>query len=231
MPIFGTRLVPVYAKVLFGLALTLIVFPIVRIKVPATQGFSEDLIALCAREALVGVMMGFVARMIFFAVEVAGQMVGFSMGLSAAQLMNPAFGESSAVIEQFKNIMAILLFLVINGHHLYIEALFKSYDLAPVGILSFGTAATASLAKTVQEVFLIALKLAGPMIAVMVMMNLAVGVIGKFVPQINVFVVSFSVTILGGLFVFIMSLPLVLHVLEADMFQMTSRIFDVVKGF
>ncbi|MCC6276700.1 MAG: flagellar biosynthetic protein FliR [Oligoflexia bacterium] len=231
LPIYGTRTIPAPAKVLLGLAVVFVLFPVVRPQLPVGSEWTENIVLLSAREAFIGLLMGFVARMIFFAVEVAGQIVGFSMGLSAAQLVNPAFGESSSVVEQFKGIMAILLFLAINGHHLYFEAMYQSFQLAPAGQMRFGALAMASLSGLLSETFQIAMKLAGPMTIIMVLLNLAVGVIGKFVPQINVFVVSFSVSILGGLFVFAVSLPLILHVLETDMFQMTSHMFEFVKGF
>lgn len=232
MPIFGSRLVPAPAKVLLCLVMTLLVFPLLKAGfVGTTASLKEDIVVLALREALLGVFLGFLTRAIFWGVEIAGQILGFTMGFSAVQLFNPAFGEAGTMMEQFETILATLLFLAINGHHMLLEAMYRSFDLAPLGILSVNVKAMASVTLLVQEVCVIGVKLAGPMIAVILFLNVALGMVGRAVPQINVFVVSFPVNILVGLFVFMMSIPLLLAVLERDFVDMGARIFTFVKGF
>src|SRR5205085_9151791 len=126
----------------------------------------DEIIVLVLREALLGVFMGFLGRMMFMAMEIAGQLLGFSLGFSAVQLINPTFGESSTMMEQFQTVLGTLVFLAINGHHMFIEAIYRSFELAPLGHLSANTKAMASLTLLAQQVFLIAIKLSGPMIAV-----------------------------------------------------------------
>jgi flagellar biosynthetic protein FliR len=175
--------------------------------------------------------MGFLARMILMTAEIAGQILSFSMGLSAAQLVNPAFGESSSIMEQFEVVLATLLFLAINGHHMFFEALYRSFELAPLGAMGIKPEAINSVQLMASEIFGIGIKMAGPMIAVVLFLNIALGVIGRAVPQINVFVISFPVNILVGLFILMVSIPLLLTVMEADFASLGAQMMTFVKGF
>jgi flagellar biosynthetic protein FliR len=232
MPIFGIKHVPAQVKVLLALLLTFVLFPVlIRGSVVPAVSWREDIILLVMREAFLGLFMGFLTRMIFIAVEVTGQLLGFSMGFSAAQLVNPASGEASTVMEQFETVLATLLFLSINGHHMLLEAIYRSFDLAPLARLSVHPQGMLSLSSLVHQVFVIGLKLAAPMIAVILFLNIALGVVGRAVPQINVFVISFPINIMVGLFVFIVSIPMLLTVLQSDFVEMGAEIFSYIKGF
>jgi flagellar biosynthesis protein FliR len=231
MPLFGTRVVPQPAKILLSMVMTLVLFPVLKNTMNVPAFWDESLILCVLREAFIGIFLGFLTRMIFMSVEVAGQLVGISMGFSTITLINPAFGDSAGVMEQFESILATLLFLAINGHHLFFEAIFQSFKLAPVGVLTMNPQALASLTVFAQEVFVIGVKLAGPMIAVILFLNVALGIVGRAVPQINVFVISFPVNILVGLFVFMVSIPLMLTVMESDFMQLGGQMFAFLKGF
>jgi flagellar biosynthesis protein FliR len=231
MPITGSGNVPGPAKVLLSLVVTLVLFPLLQAHTQISPNWKDEIILLAAREALLGVFMGFLARVMFIGIEMAGQMLGFSVGFSASQVINPTFGESSTMMEQFQIILGTLLFLTINGHHLLFEALYQSFDLAPLAKASMSTTAMASVTDLVQKIFVIAIKLAAPMIAVVLFLNIALGMVGRAVPQVNVFIISFPVTILAGFFVLGVSIPLMLTVMETDFIQMGGEIFKFIRGF
>jgi len=231
MPIVGTRTVPNQVKILLSVSIAFVLFPFLRTHSSLELAWKDHLILLIMREAFLGVFMGFLCRMIFMSVEMAGQILSFSIGLSAAQLVNPSFGESSSVMEQFEIVLGTLIFLGINGHHVFFEALFRSFQLAPVGIMAFKVEAINSVTLMAQEVIGLAVKLAGPMIAVVLFLNIALGVIGRAVPQINVFVISFPVNILVGLFIFMVSIPLLLTVVESDYINLGQQVMGFIKGF
>lgn len=201
MPIFGARTVPAPAKILLSLLFGFLLFPIWKLNYVVAPKLNDDLILLVAREVLLGVGMGFLARLMFTGVEMAGQMLGLAMGFNAAELVNPSYNESTSIMEQFQAVLATLLFLAISGHHLLIEALFRSFEIAPLGSLTANPLAFMPIVDVIQEAFVIAVKLSGPMIAVMVFLNIALGVVGRAVPQINVFITSFPINIMGGFFV------------------------------
>ena len=231
MPIFGSKLVPAPRKALLSLVVAMVLFPVLKSSQILPLTWKDDLIFLAMREVFVGVFLGFLTRFIFMGVEVAGQILSLTMGLSAVQLINPTFSESSTIMEQFETVLATLLFLALNGHHFLFEALFRSFQLAPVGALSLSTQALSQTTILVQEVFVIGIKLAGPMIAVTLFLNIALGIVGRAVPQINVFIISFPVNILVGLFVFMVSIPLLITVLDTDFSTMSEHIFVFLKGF
>jgi flagellar biosynthetic protein FliR len=231
MPIVGVKLVPGPVKILLSIAVVFVLFPFLHSVTTLPGGWKDILISLIVREAFLGVFMGFLCRMIFMSVEIAGQILSFTVGLSAAQLVNPSFGESSSVMEQFETVLATLLFLAINGHHMFFEALYRSFELAPLGVLSVKAESMKSVLLMTKEIFEIGVKLAGPMIAVILFLNIAMGVVGRAVPQINVFVISFPVNILVGLFIFMVSIPLLLTVMESDFTNLGTQVMGFVKGF
>ncbi|MBK9292910.1 MAG: flagellar biosynthetic protein FliR [Oligoflexia bacterium] len=232
MPLFSSTTIPGPIKVLLSLVITFVVFLSQKQNLATNSGFVlENLIVLSAREAFIGAFIGFLARGIFWAVQVAGQVLGFTMGFSAAQSFNPALGGSGTMLEEFQNILAILLFLVINGHHWLLEGLVKSFELAPMGLIGLNPQALLSTGAYVQNVFEIAVKLSGPIVAVVLFLNVALGVVGRAVPQINVFIISFPVNILVGMFVFMVSIPLILTVMQNDFAHLTEQVFKFIKGF
>ena len=231
MPIFGSKLVPAPTKALLSLVVVFVLFPVLKSSQVLPHTWKDDLFLLALREIFVGVLLGFLTRFIFMGVEVAGQILSLTMGLSAVQLINPTFSESSTIMEQFETVLATLLFLALNGHHFLFEALFHSFQLAPIGVLSLSQHALAETNSLVQEVFIIGIKLAGPMIAVTLFLNIALGIVGRAVPQINVFIISFPINILVGLFVFMVSIPLLINVLDTDFSNISEHIFLFLKGF
>ncbi len=231
LPVFGNRLVPASVKILLSLVMAMVMFPAIKAGTTLSPGWQDDIILLALRESVLGIFLGFLVRTMFVAVEIAGQLLGFSMGFSAVQLLNPTFGESSTMMEEFQTILGTLLYLSINGHHMFFEAIHKSFEMAPIGRIHMDTRALASVTTLVANIFIIAIKLAGPMIAVILFLNIALGMVGRAVPQINVFVISFPVNIMVGLFILVASIPLFMTVLEADFVQTGSQIFTYLKGF
>lgn len=231
MPLFSATTIPAQVKILLSLMLTFVVFMSQKQQMAILSFQMEDLILLSAREAFIGTFIGFLARGIFWAVQVAGQILGFSMGFSSAQIFNPALGGTGTMLEEFQNILAILLFLVINGHHWLIEGIVQSFQLAPLAKLGINPEVLLGIGGYIQQVFTIGIKLSGPIIAVVLFLNMAMGVIGRAVPQINVFIVSFPVNILIGMFVFMFSIPLVLTVMQNDFEHLTVQVFKFIKAF
>ncbi len=232
MPIFGNRDIPAHVKVLFSLLITMILFSSARAHILATTHIeSQDLILLTLREAFLGTLIGFLCRGIFWAVQMAGQLLGFSIGFSAAQAFNPALGDTGTMIEQFQSILAMLLFLGINGHHWMIRAIAQSFELVPLSLTTIKTETIYGLGNYIQTISEIAVKLSAPMMAVIIFLNGAMGIVGRAVPQINTFVTSFPVNILVGLFVFMVSIPLLLTVMENDFARMTVIVFQFIKAF
>lgn len=230
-PVFGTPTIPNLLKVLFALTISMMIFPVVDVA-GVDAGFSSfDLVGLSFKEVFVGVSLGFLARMFFFAVQIASDIIATSMGLASAQLLNPALGHQTTALEQFKVILASLFYLAIHGHHLFLSGLMDSYRMIPVGQLSLSFTGLSHLGLIFQEIMVIGVKLSAPVLISILFMNVAMAVIGRAVPQINVLITSLPVNILVGFLVMIVGLPLFVWQMEDLLHFSATRVFQILRTF
>ena len=229
MPVFGTSTVPVPVKVLLSVILSMIIFPTISFKNVDLIKIDDVIIFLSIRELFVGIALGFLMRMFFFAITVAGEVTSISIGLASASIFNPAMGTQSNVVEQWQTMLATLFFFAINGHHMFIEGMAQSFEIAPVAAVSVNAFSFASIAQIVQDVFLTGLKISGPVLIAIFLANISMGIIGRAVPQINVLVTSMPVTLLLGMAVLILTTPLFLNEMHGLLDLMTERFFQFMK--
>lgn len=229
-PVFGVNLVPAPAKILFGVVLSFLIFPVVEVQTQNMALGVEQMVWLSIREVFLGVSIGFLARLFFFAVSIGGQVISVSMGLSASQLYNPAVGEQSTTIDQLYVALASLFFLAINGHHIFLAGLAESYKLVPVSYGLLNAAAFAHIGDIIQQITLIGVQLSAPVMISVLFSNLAMAVIGRAVPQINVLITSLPINILLGLLVMIVTVPFLIFQMNDILFQTTERLFQYLKA-
>lgn len=210
MPVFGTVMVPVQLKVLFALIFALTLYPAVQATTGRLDILSDSLMWVAAKEVVVGLVLGFLVRLFFFAMSVAGDMIGLSGGFSSAQMFNPAMGQSGTALDFFYVMLATVVFLILGGHHLFITAFAHSFNQVPVTSLSFNTPSAGMIAQLGQEVLTIGFRLAAPVWISVLIANLSMGLLGRAVPQLNIFVMSFHVTILMTFAVMIICMPLLI---------------------
>lgn len=228
-PIFGTNLVPVPIKVLLALVLSVVLFPTVSFQNVDMVKINDQLIMLAFRELIVGLFLGYMLKFFFFSISIAGELIGISSGLASAQLFNPAMGSQSNVIDQVHLVLATLFLLSMNGHHLFIQGLAKSFELIPVTALGIKYEGFATLSLMVQDAFVIGVKMASPVIVAVFVTNLTMGLLGRAVPQMNVMVTSFQVTIMITVVVFVMSMPLFIDEMNVLAQTMADKFFNVMK--
>jgi flagellar biosynthetic protein FliR len=230
-PVFGVPSVPNQLKILFALAIAFLLFPILDRSLVGANFDSYSIIGLTIKEAFVGVILGYLGRMFFFAIGIAGEIASASIGLSSAQLFNPSLGGQSTSIEQLKVILGSLFYLGIQGHHLFLSGLVDSFRLSPLGDLSFSFNGFIQMGTLVQQVMEIGVKMSAPVMVSILFMNVAMAVIGRAVPQINVMITSLPVNILAGLFVLIISLPLFVWQLDGLLEFTGIRMYELLKTF
>jgi flagellar biosynthetic protein FliR len=165
----------------------------------------NDVVILVVREVVLGMVLGLAVRVVFFGVEVAGQMISDSMGLSIATVFNPEMGQSTD-IARFLAIVATLLFLVTDAHHDLIALFVRSYDLVPVGTGDVRALVGGGIELT-GKIFRIAIKLGAPVVVGMVTLNILLGFLTKATPQINIFFISFPLYIFLGFLILLLALP------------------------
>lgn len=227
---FGATSINAPVKILLSVVLSMLIFPVVRIGNVNYLAISNDLIGLAIRELIVGLVLGFLTRLFFFVVTMVGDLVSMSVGLSASQMYNPMMGSNGNVLDTFYSTLGTLIFLSINGHHMLINAIVKSYELVPVSSLQINIGPFGEIALFGQMALLLTIKMCAPVIVTILLVNLAFGILGRAVPQINVLVTSMPVTIMLGMTVVFICLPL-LTMEMTGLIEITSdKLFAVMKA-
>lgn len=207
-PLLSHRAVPLRIKLALAVGVTAVLVPTVP-SPPITDALSGAGIGLLVQNILVGVMLGFMVRLIFAALELTGELIGLQMGLSFAGFFNPASGMAQNAVGSFMSLLALLMFIAIDGHLLLLHALAESFRLFPLVGDGAGTLPLSfdQVVRAGGTMFAIALSLALPFLAVMMLTNVVLGVLARVAPQLNVFAVGFPLTILVGLSTLMLLLP------------------------
>lgn len=226
--VLGNPTVNAPVKILLSIVLSMIVFPLVQLKTINMSIISTEIIGLVIREIIVGLALGFLTRLFFFVVSMTGDLVSMSIGLSAAQIYNPMMGSQGGVVEQFYTGLATLIFFGINGHHMLLSGIMQSYDLVTVAG-GLNVSPFADVAVFVQTTLEMAIKMAAPILGSLLIVNLAMGILGRAVPQINVLVTSMPVTIMIGFIVMFVCLPLLIVEMNGVVDITAQKLFEVMK--
>jgi len=207
MPVLGTRTVPVRVRVALALLVALAAQPDLP-PVPAGPLDALPSFALVLQQVLVGITLGFAVRIVFAAVEFAGEIIGLQMGLNYAGFFDPASGATGTATGRFYGTTIAWLFVVANGHLLVIAALVQSFEAFPVAPEPFAFLRQHSPAAWGREIFSLGLWLAMPLVAMLLFVNLVLGMISRVAQQINIFAVGFPITLGIGLLGMLLTLPM-----------------------
>lgn len=230
-PVFSVYSVPNQAKVLLAMLLAMLMFPTIGQGGLVGVNLGNEIVWLAAKEAAVGVSLGFITRMFFFAFSIGGNLISTYVGLASAQVFNPSLGTQSTTVEQFYLAVATLIFLALNGHHLFLEGLAKSFELVPLSMAGVQLGAFQEVTRFVSDVVVAGIQISAPVMVAIFLMNIFMGILGRTVPQINVLVTSLPVNILVGFVVMIVSLPALIPETEAIMRSMAEHLFVMLKTF
>lgn len=212
-PITGNQQFPLSAKIGLAVLLTILVAPVLPASSVVDPGSGAGVLLLI-REILIGLAMGLAMRVVFAGVSMAGDLIGLQMGLGFAQFYDPQSNAHAPVTGQFLGLMATLTFLSLNGHLMLIATLVESFQQAPVD--SAGTLAGNAmlLAQWGGTVMRTALLLSLPLIAVLLVTNIALGVLSRAAAQLNIFAIGFPITLGIGFIALLVGLPYLIPVLE-----------------
>lgn len=230
-PIFGSEIVPGQVKILLMLVTALLLTSVLRISASTFPEDIWDYVPLVLRELMIGLALGLMVRLVFEAVSFAGQFIGFMMGFAIANVIDPQSGGQNSVIAQFLYIMALIIFLTINGHHIIISALVESFQLAPPGDWHTPGLVMNEMVVAMGRMFVIAVKIGAPVLAVLFCAKVAMGIVAKTVPQMNVLFVGMPLYIIVGLAVMGASLSLMAPILSRAIFQADQSLGILLRGF
>lgn len=223
-PVFSSRAIPLRAKI----ALAFFVAFASQASLPdmPVVGFSDPgALAVVVQQVAVGLAIGFAVRVVFSAVELAGEVVGFQMGLNFAAFFDPTIGAQSSAVARFFGQMTALLFLALNGHLIVLFAVIRSFQSFPVDQNFLETLAHMKIHHLGADLFASALWIALPMVGILMFTNLALGIVSRVAPQMNVFSVGFPITIGVGLIGIAVTLPM----LDQPFMVLLERAIDIFE--
>ena len=199
MPVIGSPSVPSQLKVLLSLMTGLVLVPVVQVTPADLPESVAGLFLLVVTEVCFAALLAVLARLVFASFQIAGQMVGIQMGMGMAGVMDPQFGVQVSLVGQFWNLIAILIFLAINGHHLFINTLIESFVWVKPGSLHLTQATYNGMMRGAAQMFVMAVKIMAPASAAVFFSHVAMGIIAKTVPQIPILIVGMPINIGVGL--------------------------------
>ncbi len=204
-PPYNSGSLPRRARLILGLAITLAIAPGLD-NLPAVAPASGIGLLVMAEQMLIGYAMGFSLRLVFSAIDLAGTVFSTQMGLGFATSYDPMSTSQTPVVSEMIGILALLMFMAIDGHLMVLSTLAQSFRALPIGVLP-GSASWANLANAVAIVFSAGLLLALPIITALLITNTALGILGRVSPQLNLIVIGFPVTIALGFAALYVALP------------------------
>jgi len=205
-PLFGNTAVPVSIKVSLGVLLAAIMAPAIP-ALPATDPMSMAGFLILLQELLIGLAIGFSMRIVFAAIEMAGEVSSLTMGLGFATLFDPMSSGRSSAVSQFLTLVATMVFLAANAHLLLLQALAESFITLPVSATPISVGAPLELARWGARIFSAGLQLSLPIVAALLITNVALGILTRAAPQLNIFGIGFPVSLGVGLLVISLTLP------------------------
>jgi flagellar biosynthesis protein FliR len=205
-PVFGNTGVPMLIKLTLGVTLAAIVAPIIP-PVPTVDPTSWAGLLICGQEMLIGVAMGFSMRLVFAAIEFGGEIASSSMGFSFASFFDPSSAGRSAAVSRFLALIATLAFLAMNAHLVMIEALVESFFTLPISGTPMALTAPLEMVRWGGRIFSAGLQISLPIVAALLVTNIALAILTRAAPQLNLFGIGFPITLGAGFLVLSLSLP------------------------
>ena len=229
-PFFGgsnvPRLIRILAAVLVAAALT----STVRHALPRPPADMYSFVALVANEILAGLLIGVFIQIVILAAEMGGSFMDLQVGLSMSHVLNPTNGQSSTVLSEFKSMLALIVFLAVNGHHVVLGAFVKSFDIMPVVTGGTLAAVEQNQVALVANLSLIALQISTPVLAVAILVDAALGIMNKAVPQMQIFIVGMPAKVAMGLMAVSVGLPATAAAVLGGIEYATDTLYKVMSA-
>lgn len=227
LPIFSASTVPAQLRLGLAVLLALAAFPVVSPYLPTADFAPFALGLLIAGEAMLGLMVGFTVRLIFTAIEFGGTLIGYQMGFAAANVFDPQTQHQVSVLAQFQNVVAILVFLSLDMHHLFFRAIIHSYALLQPGKLDFTGEAVPLMMGLAGNMFALGVRFSAPILALLLISGLVLGILARVFPQLNVFLLSYPINIGVGFLGVGLTLHLAVALLGKEFAALEQRLLEL----
>lgn len=209
VPVFSSQSVPTTFKIGLSFFVALVVFSAGGTGIVVTQDLTY--ILLIIREVLIGLLLGFIAYLMFMTIQTAGSFIDIQIGFGIANVIDPMTGASAPIIGNFKYMIALLMFLTMNGHHYLLNAIIYSYNWVPLNNDILATMLDGSLSdflvRTFAQSFTLAFQMSAPLVAALFLTDVGLAFLARTAPQYNVFVIGVPLKIIIGLALLILLMP------------------------
>lgn len=233
-PIYSSRGVPTQFKIGLGFFTSLVILPTIGDEIP-NLSIGSMFLVLILQETLFGLLLGWIAQLLITSIQIAGSFIDMQIGFAIANVIDPQTGFSSPLMGNFKYMFAMLLFLTLNGHHLLIDSIVSSYQLLPISGSWLTRLNDESLlffvVNTFTQMFVIALKIAAPIVGTLFLSDVALGIVARTVPQLNVFVVGLPLKIIIHFLILFILVPGFIYLFQdlfQEMFTSMRQLMDIM---
>ncbi|KAF0813061.1 hypothetical protein IGB42_02457 [Andreprevotia sp. IGB-42] len=229
-PFYSSRSISSPVRVALAILLAMLVSPLLP-PLPAINVVSPAGILIAVNQLMIGLMIGFVARLLFTAVELAGHLIGLQMGLSFATAYDPVHATQVPIVAQFLSLVTLLLFLSMNGHLIMIRVVVDSFTQIPIDVRPLGADAFRLVAERGAMVFRLGMLLSLPVVGALLIANLAIGVMTRAAPQLNVFAVGFPLLLgigLGALYLVLPYYPPYIDSMVGDLTRFLAKLMGAL---
>ena len=227
LPLFESKSISTIYKAGLSLLIAFLLFK--SVPVPDIGGDAFLLLVAIAKEILIGFSIGFMVRILFSTVSAAGEVISMQSGLSFARSLDETMGVQTSVIEQLKNLLAIMIFLAIDGHHIFLKGIAASLRQVPPGAVTVRPGLFNYMIDATGKLFGAGLKIGAPVIVTLFLVELALGVLSRLVPQVNVFIEGASMKILITLTVLALSLNFIVPVIAGIFRGMDGEMLKIIR--
>lgn len=230
VPVFGFRGVPARVKIGLSLMLTYLLVPIVYDEAMAMPPHLLLLPTMILKEFLVGAIIGFTTALLFTGIQASGQFVGVQMGFGIVNVLDPTTNQQVSIIGEFQYLLALLIFLAIDGHHFLLKALRRSFDLVPLSTGRISGICAERVIEMSADVFEIVIKIGAPVMVALFLVQIVTAILARTVPQMNIFIVGFPLKIGVGLLGVWASLFFFVYVFKKMFGGLQEDVFAVIKA-
>ncbi len=227
-PIFSSRMIPGRVKGLIIILLAAAMAYFVPVKYGQGLTTPAYFLAALVLEILIGYTIGFIAYLVLATIQLAGQIMDMQMGFAIVNVVDPQSGTQIPLMGNFTQILALLIYLIINGHHYLIQALVQSFNIIPVMGLSMDNNFIDLIIEMSVKMFVIAVKISAPVLVSVLIIDIAMGFVARTVPQMNVFIVGMPLKILLGMVTLLIMLPIYLWVFGSLFNEFFSYVDQVI---
>ncbi|GAQ26240.1 flagellar biosynthetic protein FliR [Tepidanaerobacter syntrophicus] len=225
-PVFGRREIPAQAKIGLAALISFIVYPF--ISAPNLAMNFWDIASCVLKEFATGISMGYAVFLVFSALYLAGGIIDFEMGFGMVNVLDPQSNTQIPLMGNYYYILALLMFLTFDGHHMLITAVIRSYELIPLGTATYSKGLLNIMITGFGDMFALGVKIALPIAAIVFLTDLSLGIIARTVPQMNVFILGLPLKIAIGMIGMIIIFPMFIVVLGSMYDEVYRKILMVV---